>query len=127
MPLRHDPRFLEFLRLYNAAEYYESHETLEDLWLDEHGPLRPFYQGMIQYSTAFLHLEKGNLSGCRKLLIQAKGKLSAYPDICHGIDLRVVHGAIDWWLVTLEAAPPGEAVPYDAARIPRLDLWGETE
>ncbi len=127
MPQRHDPRFLEFLRLYNAAEYYESHETLEDLWLDDHGPLRPFYQGLIQYSTAFLHLEKGNLSGFRKLLIQARGKLSDYPDLCHGLDLRVVHDAIDWWLARLDSAATGEAVPYDASHIPHLDLWAEAE
>lgn len=117
-----DPRFVEFVRLYNTGHYYESHEVLEDLWLDGHGPDRLFYQGLIMYSTAFLHLERGNLSGFSKLLVSAAAKLAGYPDRHMGVDLCVVRGAIAAWRGRLARHAPESPVGYDPALIPPIIL-----
>lgn len=47
-----------YFACFNAGEYYEAHDVLEHLWLDETGPDRPFFQGLIQIAGAFVHLRK---------------------------------------------------------------------
>lgn len=117
-----DPRFVEFVRLYNTGHYYESHEVLEDLWLDGHGSDRLFYQGLIMYSTAFLHLERGNLGGFAKLLVSAAAKLAGYPDRHMGVDLRVVRDTIAAWRGRLAGHAAGSPVTFDPALIPPIIL-----
>ena len=117
-----DPRFVEFIRLYNAHLFYESHEVLEDLWLDDRGPDRLFYQGLIMFSTSFLHLEKGNLSAFAKLLVSARAKLISYEEHHLGLDLRVVRGSINDWGERLGRHSPITPVQFEPGLIPRLVL-----
>ena len=42
---------------FNRGDYFECHETLEDVWMLEAGENKRFYQGLIQLSV-------GNSSTC---------------------------------------------------------------
>lgn len=75
-----DKRYLEFFELFNAQNFFEAHEVLEDLWREEKGPNRDFYQGLIQIAAAFVHAQKENSEGTRNLLEKAGRHLSKYPD-----------------------------------------------
>ena len=39
-----DPRFIKGIEEFNSGLYFECHETLEEIWLEEHGEDRKFYQ-----------------------------------------------------------------------------------
>ena len=41
---------------FNEGQYWECHETLEELWRAEPRPLRDLYQGILQVGVAFHHL-----------------------------------------------------------------------
>ena len=51
MEVQHDPRFLKGIEEFNQGLFFECHETLEEIWLEEHGEDRAFYQGIIQIAA----------------------------------------------------------------------------
>lgn len=50
--------YLAYFECFNAGDYYEAHDVLEHLWLEETGPDYSFYKGLIQIAGAFVHLRK---------------------------------------------------------------------
>ncbi len=53
-----DPRYQGYFTCFNAAQYYEAHDVLEDLWLETEGDDFLFFKGLIQVAGAFVHLQK---------------------------------------------------------------------
>lgn len=54
-----DPRYIGYFTCFNAGQYYEAHDVLEDLWLEDRAtPESHFYKGLIQFAGAFVHLRK---------------------------------------------------------------------
>jgi len=67
------------INFFNAGDYFEAHEAWEDLWRGTRGPLRLFYQGLVQAAVGLHHLSKGNLNGGRAQLTKSITKLAEYP------------------------------------------------
>lgn len=72
---------------FNDGYYFESHETLEDLWLVTPLPDRTLFQGIIQIAAAYVHLARGEVAGAVKLLDAAVAKLRAFAPAALGIDI----------------------------------------
>ena len=53
-----DPRYQGYFACFNAQQYYEAHDVLEDLWLGERDENYAFFKGLIQVAGAFVHLQK---------------------------------------------------------------------
>src|SRR5437870_11840071 len=81
-------RFIEGIKLFNSAEFFEAHEVLEDVWRAAPASEKLFLQGLIQISVAFVHHSRGNARGAQSLLRRACKNLSGYPAVCQGIDLH---------------------------------------
>jgi uncharacterized protein len=75
------------LRLFNAGEYFEAHEALENAWRDEPGPIRDLYRGILQVGVAYYHISRGNYSGARKMFQRCRQWLDPFPSNCRGIDI----------------------------------------
>ena len=43
---------------FNRGEFFEQHETLEDLWREEPRPIRTLYQGILQIGVALYHVQR---------------------------------------------------------------------
>ena len=54
----HDPRYQGYFLCFNQQQYYEAHDVLEHLWLEEKGPSHQFFKGLIQLAGAYVHLQK---------------------------------------------------------------------
>ena len=80
--------FQEGLNNFRSGEYFESHESWEELWSDYYLPDRRFIQGLIQLSVSFVHLENGNLKGAKSLLNKCIEKFSEYNGIQRGINMN---------------------------------------
>ncbi len=63
---------------YNRREFFECHETLEELWQDYHAADRELIQGVIQISVAYLHLTRGNRAGALKLFTRGLARAEKY-------------------------------------------------
>jgi predicted metal-dependent hydrolase len=71
---------------FNAHEFYECHETLEDLWMLETGPRRLFLQAIIHFAVALYHAERNNNVGAIRQLRKGLLKLDAYRPAYEQID-----------------------------------------
>jgi hypothetical protein len=80
-------QYLEGLRLFNAEEFFESHEVLEDLWSETQDERKRFYQGLIQAAVALLHFGNGNLGGAKKVFLSSCKYLEAYRPVCEGLNV----------------------------------------
>ena len=77
---------VEGIFFFNDGRYFEAHEVWEDLWRVTRGPLRYFYQGLIQAAVGMHHLKSGNLNGGRAQLMKSLEKLEQYPPQFCGLD-----------------------------------------
>ena len=78
--------FYAALDQFNRRWYFESHETLEDLWMVTPMPERQFFQGIIQLAAAFVHFSRGEYPGIFKLLDAADEKIAGFTPERFGVD-----------------------------------------
>ena len=81
------PRAEDGLRLFNAGEYFEAHEALEDAWNDEKGKIRDLYRGILQIAVTYLHITRGNYNGAVKVYGRSLKWMRDWADVCRGIDV----------------------------------------
>jgi predicted metal-dependent hydrolase len=99
---------------FNRRWYFESHETLEELWMVTPFPERDFMQGIIQLAAAFVHFARGEYPGIFKLLDQSLEKLGRFTPVQFGVD------------VTRLVADAGRArAEIEALGIERFRVWDE--
>jgi len=79
------PQAAEGLRLFNAGEYFEAHEALEDAWNEEKGQVRDLYRGILQIAVVYLHVTRRNYNGAIKVYGRSQKWLGDWPDVCRGI------------------------------------------
>lgn len=65
---------------WDAGLFFEVHEILEPVWLEERGPGRDLLQALIMAGAALHHLSGGNRAGARGLLRDAARRLETAPD-----------------------------------------------
>ena len=108
----------EGIAQFNRGEYFESHETLETLWLAERGPHREFYQGLIQVAAGLLHRSRDNRGGAVALLQRGVTHLAPFAPDCLGVNVMDLIQAVDEALKRLDAELPSErdGPPYFQVR-----------
>lgn len=99
----YDPRFLKGVDEFNHGLFFECHETLEEIWLEEHGEDRQFYQGLIQVAAGYFKWEQGVLIGAIKLWRSGLEKLERYAPDHLGVDLGSFVHAVQVNLKEIEA------------------------
>jgi predicted metal-dependent hydrolase len=82
------PRAAEGLRLFNAGEYFEAHEALEDAWNAEKGRVRDLYRGILQIAVVYLHITRRNYNGAIKVYFRSQKWMKDWPEICRGIEVK---------------------------------------
>lgn len=78
---------IQGLQLFNAREFFEAHEILEEAWRAERRPIRELYRGILQVGVACYHAQRNNFTGAVKMFQRSKIWLKPFPDICCGINL----------------------------------------
>lgn len=104
MEAQYDPRFIKGIQEFNQGLFFHCHETLEEIWLEEHGEDRAFYQGIIQISAGYFKWEQGVPRGAIKLWRFGLEKLVAYPPTHLGVRLDSFIAGVRANLEELETA-----------------------
>jgi len=94
-PNDYEPRYLAGVKFFNECEFFESHEVWEELWADEEGSAKRFYQGLIQAAVALHHFGNGNIRGALKLNTGCRAYLNDYRPFYLGLDLDAFLTAMD--------------------------------
>jgi predicted metal-dependent hydrolase len=111
---------VEGIRLFNAGEYYECHEALEAIWLEEKGPIRYLYQGILQIGVGFHHLRNGNFRGARLLLENGIAKIERFQPVCMGVDTMRLRDEAQICLDLLLALGPDGIGAFDWGMVPKV-------
>ena len=122
MSYENDPRFLKGIEEFNQQLFFECHETFEELWLEEHGEERQFFQGIIQIAAGYFKLQQGVPAGAIKLWRMGLEKIEPYGPIHLGLDLASFGAAVRGNLADLEALPETSepAAPLSAPTLLRV-------
>ena len=81
-----EERFREGVGHFNARQFWEAHESWEELWLAAETDLEQFLQGLIQLAAAYHHVQRGTFPGAVRLFEAALRRLEAFPPRFCGID-----------------------------------------
>jgi len=105
-----------FVRLFNATHYWDSHEELEGAWREGQSD---FYQGLILYASAFVHVARGNAHGVRAQLGKAQARLARYRPVYLGLDVELLLEAAGAALAALEEGrrPVAPALVLERSRV----------
>ncbi|MDF2922795.1 MAG: hypothetical protein K0R57_1709 [Paenibacillaceae bacterium] len=83
--------YVAFIYYFNVErDYFECHEVMEELWLEEGRNL--VFQGLLQIAVGLYHFRNGNVSGSIKLFTQGIDKLGEEPEVLYGIRLGKLVG-----------------------------------
>lgn len=94
-----DKHHLEKMRsgieLFNQQKYWECHEALEEVWLeDRQDPVRNVYWAVIQVAAACIHYRDHNLLGCQGMISKAKEKFRRCREM--SVLSEVAFKNLDW-------------------------------
>ena len=77
----------EGIALFNAGEYFESHELLEDAWNADETAGKELYRAILQIAVAYLQIERRNYRGAVKMFLRMRQWIDPLPDRCRGVDV----------------------------------------
>jgi len=103
---------------FNHREFWESHESWEELWLEAGTDLHQYLQGLIQLAAAYHHIKRGTTRGAVRLFDAALKRLEAFPVVHCGVDRSAAVAAA---IRDRESLMRGEAT----GEFPTLDIVGE--
>lgn len=110
--------------LFNHWCFFEVHEVLEPVWMEEVGDVKRFLQGLIQAAVALYHLGRGNVAGARSLLTEGLAKLSPHRPSFIGVELEEFVAGLEACRAAVIRLRPENAVEFDTRLIPRMDYAG---
>ncbi|TDI83965.1 MAG: DUF309 domain-containing protein [Caldithrix sp.] len=84
----HDERFAQAIHYFNNRYFFEAHDVFEEIWMEERGRSRRFYQGLVQLATGFYHLSMKNLNGAASQLSKGVEKLNIFKPAFAGLELE---------------------------------------
>jgi len=87
METSRDPRLSKGVDQFNRQLFFECHETLEEIWLEDNSEDRLLYQGVIQIAAGYYKWQQNVLGGAMRLLQSGLDKITAYPPDHLGLDL----------------------------------------
>ena len=119
----YDPLYLAGVLLFNAQDYFEAHEVLEDLWAESHGDERRFYQGLIQAAVGLCHYSNGNLGGAAKLYRSSRDYMERCGSPFLGLDAAAFWAQMErCFRPLLETTTPDRSLRPDPAVLPTIAL-----
>jgi predicted metal-dependent hydrolase len=85
----------EGVLLFNQQKYWECHESLEEVWLeDRQDPARNVYWAVIQVAAACIHYRDKKIIGAQGMIMKSKEKFRRCRDMHILSDLMFTY--LDW-------------------------------
>jgi predicted metal-dependent hydrolase len=124
--------YLGYFQCFNRAEYYEAHDVLEHLWLQQKDENYAFFKGLIQMAGAFVHLQKHyqhpthpkhsrRLRPAVRLFLLALQNIEPYGRTHLRLDVAAASALCRAWIAQIEAGGY-EHNPWRPDRAPSLKL-----
>ena len=105
---------------FNRDEFFEQHETLEDLWGEESRPVRTLYQGILQIGVALYHIQRSNHHGAVYMLTRGASYLRPFAPTCQGVDVADLLAAAARVQHAIEQLGPDHLDEFDWSPAPQV-------
>jgi len=100
------------IELFNAQEFYECHEVLEDVWRPTQGEERFFLQALIHFAVGFYHHQRGNQAGAERQLRKGLRKFAGYLPVFQGIETARLYTEVRHALEAISAGGRIQDFPH---------------
>jgi predicted metal-dependent hydrolase len=114
--------FYDAVQEFNEGYYFQSHETLEDLWMVTPLPERDLFQAIIQLAAALVHFARGEYPGILKLLDATAEKLRRFSPSALGVDVDALAADVERLRREFVALGPDRVAEWDESRAPRIRM-----
>lgn len=94
--------FARGIELFNACEFYDCHEVLEEIWTPTVQPERWFLQSLIHFAVGFYHHQRGNTVGAVRQLRKGLRKIEGYLPRWGGVDTAAIEAEVRACLGVIE-------------------------
>ncbi len=108
--------------LFNQHLFFETHEILEEHWLEENGPLRPLLQGFIQIAVGFYHLLNQNYAGASSLLKDGTSRMEPFLPRESGLELEAFYLQTRKCLIMMENLGKDRIHQFEMSMIPKISI-----
>ena len=116
------PGLLRGIEQFNRGEFYECHDTLEELWMAEPRPIRHLFQGILQMGVAFYHLQRRRYRPVLTLLERGADYLRPFSPCCMGVQLDRLLEDSAACLAEVKGLGPEGLNEFDWALVPRISV-----
>lgn len=111
----HLQKMQEGLERFNRQHYWECHESLEEIWLEDRtDPVRNVYWAVIQVAASMVHFREKNLVGATGMLNKSREKFMRCRDL--GVVTPFLETSLNWIalenLVSAVPSEPTDLVPF---------------
>ena len=114
------PLLVQGVTEFNSGLYFECHETLEELWLQEKALIRELYQGILQVGVSLYKQKQGNYRGAVNLMRRALVHLAPCDPTCQGIDVAQLLEDAQRILTALMELGPESVSDMDQSLVPQI-------
>ena len=123
--------FHEGVKLFNDGEWFEAHETWEDVWHLAGGEKKSFYQGLIQCAVTLEHARRGNPRGVHSVWATCVPKFDGLDEVYMGINVPKLLAAIGEVIEPVLQLPAasfdpatgrGQDLPIEWQQVPKIQL-----
>jgi predicted metal-dependent hydrolase len=108
------------LEQFNRGEYFEQHESLEEIWIADGRQVRRLYQGILKVGVGFYKLRLGNYRGTVNHLRGGIAYLELFPDTCLGVEVARLISDARAVLARVEELGPQKIREFDLGTLPRI-------
>jgi predicted metal-dependent hydrolase len=115
------PNLLKGIEEFNRGDFFECHETLEELWLVKTDPFRELYQGILQIGVAFYHLQAGRFRPVVTLLKQGRNYLRSFAPTCMTVNVEALLVAATHCLDEVQRLGPDSLGEFDWSLVPKIE------
>ena len=116
------PLLVRGVHEFNAREFFDCHETLEELWRAEERLIRYLYQGILHVGVGYYHLGRGNHHGAVTKLGTGADLLDFYAPRCQGVAVAPLIAAARRDREHLLELGPTRLDEFDDRLIPSITL-----
>jgi predicted metal-dependent hydrolase len=118
-----DSLYQRGIQYFNDCDFFEAHETWEELWTEYRGPGRRYYQGLIQAAVALHHFGNGNIRGAKKVYLTSCAYLQDFRPAYAGLDLEAFLAAYGrCFAAVLESVEEFPRIDINPELIPEIHL-----
>jgi hypothetical protein len=117
--------YLRGIGQFNNHEYFDAHETWEQIWHHASGAKYDFIQGLIQCAVALEHYRRSNPRGVLSLHRNYLRKFQCVPDPCMRLNLRPFLDDMEKALhpvISANPLPEKGTLRFNPATAPRIVL-----